>query len=114
MRASVLPTVSVTTEDATMKRISYLSGAPQLKRPNPAARPEADVPGPCYALPVNIGHAVGNSKLTDRERLTILDSAWIPADNFLWPYTERMGSGKLRRKCLGRLPGRIMYLHTLP
>ena len=87
LHESVLPTVSFTTEDATMKRISYFSGAPQPKRPNPAARLEADVTGPCSTLPVDMGHAVGNSKLTDRESLTNLDNAWTPADNFAWPYT---------------------------
>ena len=115
MRQLVLLTVNVTTEDATIKRISDFSGAPQPKRPNPAARPEAEVTGPCSALPVDIGHAVGNSKLTDSERLTILDNAWTPLDDFLWPYTERMNSGKLRKKYLGRqLPGRMVYLHILP
>ena len=66
VRELVIPTVSVTTEDATMKRISDFSGAPQPKRPIPAARPEADITGPCSALPVDINQAVGNIKLTDR------------------------------------------------
>ena len=84
-----------------MNRIAYFFGAPQPKRPTPAARPEAVVTGACSALPVDIGHAVGNSKLTDRERLTILDNARTPPGEFVWPYTERMDSGKLGRKYLG-------------
>ena len=98
----VLPTVSVPTEDATMKRISDFFGGPQPKRPTSAARQEKDVTGPCSVLPMYIGHAVGNSKLTDRKHLTILDNAWTPQDDFVWPYTERMDSSKLMRKYLGK------------
>ncbi|KAI0231828.1 hypothetical protein LSAT2_017812, partial [Lamellibrachia satsuma] len=36
------------------------------------------------------------------ERLTILDNVWTVHYDFMWPYTERMGSGKLMRKYLGR------------
>ena len=86
MHELVLPTVSVTIEDATMKRISDFFRALQPKRPTAAARPEA---------------AVGNSKLIDHKRLTILDNAWTPPDDFVWLYTERMNSEKLR-KYLGR------------
>ncbi|KAI0226998.1 hypothetical protein LSAT2_022541, partial [Lamellibrachia satsuma] len=85
-----------------MERIPYFIGAPQPKRPTPAARPEADVTDPYSALPVDIGHYVGNSKLTDRERLTILDNAWTPANDFGWQRTESIASGKLRRKYLSR------------
>ncbi|KAI0242047.1 hypothetical protein LSAT2_014994, partial [Lamellibrachia satsuma] len=42
------------------------------------------------------------NKLTDRQRLTILDDAWAHTDDFVWPYTERMDSGKLMRKYLGK------------
>ena len=113
MRQLVLLTGSVTTEDAAMISISDFFGAPQPKRPAPAARPEANVTGPCSALPVDIGHAAGNSELTDRERLTILDNAWTPPDDFAWPYTERMDSGKLRKKYLNTFPVRIVYLQIL-
>ena len=83
VRELVLPSVSVTKQDSTMKRISDFFGAPQPKRLTPTARPEAEVTGPFSALPVDIGHAVGNSKLTDRDRLTILDNAWTPSDDFV-------------------------------
>ena len=86
MRQLVLPTVSVTTEDTIMKRISDFPGAPQPKRPTPTARPGAGVTGPCSALPVDI------------ERLNSLDNAWTPPHESVWPYTER----KLRRTYLGR------------
>ena len=40
-------------------------------------------------------------KLSDGERLKVLDSTWKAPEGFQWPYSERMDGGKLRRKYLG-------------
>lgn len=50
----------------------------------------------------DFGYVVNNrSRLTDAERLYFINTPWTPPADFSWPFTERMNSGKVRKKFLG-------------
>jgi len=47
--------------------------------------PVATTVGPLY-----VGLAVGPSKLSDAERISIFLNAWAPEKDFQWPYSTHM------------------------
>ncbi|ELU17464.1 hypothetical protein CAPTEDRAFT_215240 [Capitella teleta] len=50
----------------------------------------------------DIGKYVAGAKLSDKERLEMIETDWIAPPGFEWPSTTRMDRGKERRKFLGQ------------
>ncbi|ELU00823.1 hypothetical protein CAPTEDRAFT_188931 [Capitella teleta] len=50
----------------------------------------------------DIGKYVAGAKLSDKERLEMIETDWIAPTGFEWPNTTRIDRGKERRKFLGQ------------
>lgn len=61
-------------------------------------------PGPSRSAPpqpYDIGNYVGNiNELSDDTLMNILNNAFVPPENFDWPYTTRMSQGKQSKRYL--------------
>lgn len=54
-----------------------------------------------HQLSADVGLIADGQKLTNSEKLQLLESTWEPPDGFQWPYSERMDRAKVYRKYLG-------------